>query len=213
MQSLPQEQLESLFPAQPHYPVLVLLWDSTGVFRKVRRYFTPPWCWHNYLPGPSCWDQSLLGWDGVATQCSVSQSRAGLTAQICAAVLVLATPCHSHRNPSRLGAHILACHLIQIKAGLRWVPSSALNSSCGKPLTLLHLVSNLNAFYFSIYYVSTLKMSTRNGLLLLHQVNLQCSQPTESQDLMQIVFSAAKAEKAESQPEGWVATHTGPVCQ
>lgn len=148
---------------------------------------------------------NLIYWGGVSIQCSVTWRRAGLTAQICAAFVVLATPCHTHRHPSRFSAHVLACHLIQIKAGPQWVPSSALNSSCGKPLTLLHLVSNLNAFYISIYYVWTLKMSTRGGLFLLLQVNQWWSQPTESQDLMEIVVSTAKTEEAESQPEGQVA--------
>lgn len=53
------------------------------------------------------------------------------------------------------------CHLICVRVHPRWFPCSALNSSCGKPLTLLHLVSNSNTFYISIYYVWTLKISTR----------------------------------------------------
>ena len=88
-------------------------------------------------------------------------------------------------------------------------PCSALNSSCGKPLTLLHLVSNLNAFYISIYYVWTLKISTRGGFFptiksTCSTVNLQ-----KAKIWYKLPPLLPRPVEAEDTQEGRVAANTG----
>lgn len=96
-------------------------------------------------------------------------------------------PTSTRRKPPRPGAHLLARHLIQIRAAPRRFPRSAPSPGCGEPLTLLHLVSNLNPFHISIYYVWTLRVSTRGGFLTALPSQPAGNQPTGSQDLVQRV--------------------------
>lgn len=145
-------------PASPMLGKPRLPWQSEKVF------YTPCLFTHNHLPRPACWDPCLIYWYDPPIEYVglMEESRAGH----CRSMLLLwcrlppTIPAENLPDLAHMFWHAIWSKLEQACAGF---PCSALNSNCGKPLTLLHLVSNLNAFYISIYYVWTLKISTRGG--------------------------------------------------
>lgn len=138
---------------------------------------------YNYVT--TCWDQFLIYWDDLLTNFVSLTEVSG--AGHCQPVLLLwgrLSPTILEENLPNLAHMFWQDIWSKLEQAFAGFPCSALNSSCGKPLTMLHLVSNLDVFYISIYYVWMLKIATRSEFVPIPSVHLQCSQPTERQYLI-----------------------------